>query len=138
MHCCRSPPANRLLDCCRQFPQTYGKYDQSIERYVPTLIRITRLGIPFLSLLGVTICMIVICYDIIIHKSKRRNSRTRSSHHISPSILITRAYRREMVIQSLYFVLNFIVTYGCWWAVKIIHLSGRVPSNLLLISSSFL
>ncbi len=241
---------------CRSFPQLFGECDQSIERYVPTLIHFSSLGIPLSCLFGIICCMILICGEIfrktkslerttralrlskeiadctklpvivippsseaggghseasqsreknlqpivpsyyadrikrngtIFHeeenavKSSQRgadllapkdsqpdrkcspgvgvsvadinNTRLRlqlqqdddsSNDEIdsslqekhNPSILISRSYRIEIMVQAVYFVLAFFITFVCFWTAQIMFVSEKIPPNFLLVGVS--
>ena len=50
---------------CRQHPDLFGECDQDIERYISTLLFISRIFIPFSCLFGIICCMGTICWHVI-------------------------------------------------------------------------
>ena len=54
---------------CRQRPDLFGECDQAITRYVPILVMISTIVIPFSSLFGIICCMGTVCWHIL-HRSK--------------------------------------------------------------------
>jgi hypothetical protein len=71
---------------CRQRPDLFGECDQAIDRYVPILVMISTIVIPFLSLFGIICCMGTICWHVLQrskilggHRLRGRRSRLLAS-----------------------------------------------------------
>ncbi len=65
---------------CRQKPEIFGQCDVEIDKYVPILVYINSIGIPFFCLGGIMCCMSIICWHTLVtRRSTSSGAATRSS-----------------------------------------------------------
>ena len=70
---------------CRQNPEIYGECDETIARNTTILALVVNSGIPFLCLVGITTCMIKICWHVMIATRSTTRKRTVQGSSIDTS-----------------------------------------------------
>ena len=143
-----SPPG------CRQNPEINGECDETILRNATLLGFATRFVTTVLCLAGIIVCMVKICWHVMITTNTTRTTRLsnlRGQHHdvtqqthgdeynANAADLLVRHYRRQFFIQASLYVLAFAATHSFTWIGVMVVLAKKqeLDSVFLLLASIF-
>ena len=143
-----SPPG------CRQNPEIYGECDENILRNATLLGFATRFVTTVLCLAGIIVCMVKICWHVMITTNTTRTTRLsnlRGQHHdvtqqthgdeynANAADLLVRHYRRQFFIQASLYVLAYAATHSFTWIGVMVVLAKKqeLDSVFLLLASIF-
>lgn len=139
-----------LPTTCRQNPNI--ECNPGSAETTKLFISISSTGLEMFCLIGVVVCMVIICINIFkqgritrgiardsTHRTNRDETRTTfgASNEIVPSPptdRIAKEFEKEVFIQALLFVIAYLVTYFARWVSIIELMRGNQPSEAWLLA----
>jgi len=140
-----SPPG------CRQNPEIYGECDENILRNATLLGFATRFLTTVLCLAGIIVCMVKICWHIMITTNTTRSTRLgnlrgqhhhvtqqthRDEHNANAADLLVRHYRRQFFIQASLYVLAYASTHSFAWIRMVVVTKKQAPGSVFMLLNS--
>ena len=139
---------------CRRNPEIYGECDEPISRNAGFLAFATHLVTTLLCLAGIIVCMVKICWHVMITTNTTRTTRLsnlRGQHHdvtqqthgdeynANAADLLVRHYRRQFFIQANLYVLAYAATHSFPWigVMVVVAKKQNLDSVFNLLASIF-
>ena len=136
---------------CRQNPEIYGECDENILRNATLLGFATRFLTTVLCLAGIIVCMVKICWHVMITTNTTRSTRLgnlrgqhhnvtqqthRDEHNANAADLLVRHYRRQFFIQASLYVLAYASTHSFAWIRMVVVTKKQAPGSVFMLLNS--